>query len=94
MSIVQNVLVQPSGMIVNATGEHPFGDRWPQGTVLSAKTGSGRDRSGQEVRWIVGHVSRERRSWVFVSCVIGTDQTAALAAVDLAAQALHHERVL
>jgi beta-lactamase class D len=93
MDIVRKAIVQPSGMIVNATGEHSFGDSWPLGTVLSAKTGSGRDRSGQQVRWLVGHVSRERRSWVFVSCVIGTDQTALLAAVDLAAQALRHERV-
>ena len=88
------MLVQPPGMIVNATGEHPSGDRWPQDTVLSAKTGSGRDRSGQQVRWLIGHVSRAHRSWVFVSCVIGTDETASLAAVDLAAQALRHERVL
>jgi hypothetical protein len=44
--------------------------------------------------FFVGQVSRDRRSWVFVSCVIGTDQTASLAAVDLAAQALHHEGVL
>jgi beta-lactamase class D len=94
IEIVQNLLLQPPGMIVNATGEHPFGGRWPEGTVLSAKTGSGRDRSGQEVRWLVGHVRRGHRSWLFVSCVIGTDRTAALAAVDLAAEALHHERVL
>jgi len=93
MGIVRNVLVQPTGMVMNATGEHPFGGTWPPGTVLSAKTGSGRDKSGSAVRWLVGHVSRDRRSWVFVSCVIGNDETAPLAAVDLAAEALHREEV-
>ena len=77
MRTVREMLVQPKGMVVNAMGEHPFGGAWPAGTVLSAKTGSGRDNSGSTVRWLVGHVSRERRSWVFVSCVIGNDQTAA-----------------
>jgi len=91
---VREVLVQPVGMVVNATGEHPFGGAWPPGTVLSAKTGSGRDRSGSAVRWLVGHVSRGGRSWVFVSCVIGDDSTPPLAAVDLAAQALRRDGVL
>jgi beta-lactamase class D len=94
MRTVRDVLVQPKGVIVNAAGEHSFGDTWPLGTLLSAKTGSGRDSSGQQVRWLVGHVSRERRSWVFVSCVIGDDRTPPLAAIDLAAQALQHEGVL
>jgi beta-lactamase class D len=91
---VREVLVQPAGVVVNATGEHPFVGAWPDGTVLSAKTGSGRDRSGSTVRWLVGHVSRGARSWVFVSCVIGDDSIPPLAAVDLAAQALRRERVL
>lgn len=91
---VREVLVQPGGRVVNAMGEHPFGGAWPPGTVLSAKTGSGTDRSGRTVRWLVGHVSRERRSWVFVSCVIGGDSTPALAAVDLAAEALHREGII
>ena len=91
---VREVLVQPAGMVVNANGEHPFGGAWPPGTVLSAKTGRGTDRSGRAVRWLVGHVSRERRSWVFVSCVIGDDATPPLAAVELAAEALRREGVL
>jgi beta-lactamase class D len=94
MRTVREVLVQPVGMVVNATGEHPFGGAWPPGTVLSAKTGSGRDRSGSAVRWLVGHVSRGDRSWVFVSCVIGNDSTPPLAAVDLAAHALRRDGVL
>lgn len=94
MSIVRTVLVQPPGLVVNAAGEHPFGGPWPPGTVVSAKTGGGRDRSGQQVRWLVGHVSREHRSWVFVSAVIGDDKTPPLAAVEGAAQALRREGVL
>ena len=80
MRTVRTVLVQPKGLVVNAAGEHQFGDAWPPGTVVSAKTGDGHDKSGQLVRWLVGHVSRERRSWVFVSCVIGDEQTAPRAA--------------
>jgi beta-lactamase class D len=94
MRTVREVLLQPTGVIVNATGEHPFGDTWPPGTVVSAKTGGGTDKSGRDVRWLVGHVSRGGRSWVFVSCVIGGDSTPPLAAVDLAVQALQREGVL
>ncbi len=91
---VRTVLVQPTGLVVNAAGEHPFAGKWPTGTVVSAKTGGGRDRSGQQVRWLVGQISRDRRAWVFVSCVIGDDKTPPLAAVELAAQALQREGVL
>jgi beta-lactamase class D len=71
-----------------------FGGTWSRDTTLRAKTGSGRDKTGRQVRWLVGQVTRARRSWVFVSCVIGGDETPALAAVDLAAQALHREGVM
>ena len=94
MRAVREMLVQPRGMVVNAMGEHPFAGSWPAGTVLSAKTGSGRGKSGSTVRWLVGRVSRERRAWVFVSCVIGNEKTAALAAVELAAKGLRGEKVL
>jgi beta-lactamase class D len=92
--VVQRVLIQPSGQVFNATGAHPFSAPWPSGTVLAAKTGSGPDRSGRDVRWIAGHVSRAGHNWVFVSCVIGPASTPALAAIDLAARALHEEHVL
>ncbi len=94
MQTVRDLLVQPSGMVVNAAGQHALGESWPEGTVLSAKTGSGRDRSGSQVRWLVGHVSRSGRSWIFVSLVIGPDGTGPLAAVDLAARALSEAGVL
>jgi len=94
MRTVREVLVQPQGVVVNASGEHPFAGTWPAGTVVSAKTGSGNTKGGEQVRWLVGHVGRSGRSWLFVSCVIGGDSTPALAAVDLAADALHHEGIL
>jgi len=82
MRAVREMLVQPKGMVVNATGERPFGVHWPEGTVLGAKTGSASDRSGCQVRWLVGHVGRRDRSWIFVSCVIGRADLAADALVD------------
>jgi beta-lactamase class D len=94
MRTVRAVLVQPPGRVVNASGEHAFGGRWPPGTVLSAKTGSGGMDRGGQVRWLAGHVARGGKAWVFVSCVIGSSDTPALAAVDLAAQSLRREGVL
>ena len=88
MRIVREILVQPPGVVVNALGEHPFDAPWPEGTVVSAKTGSGDD-----VRWLVGHVERKGRGWVFVSCIIGADLDP-LAAIDLAARSLRAEHVL
>ena len=43
---VKAMLIQPTGVVVNAAGEQPFG-RWPDTTIVSAKTGSATDRSGQ-----------------------------------------------
>jgi len=91
---VKELIVQPSGNIVNARGEQPFAAPWPAGAVVSAKTGSGTDKSGAEVRWLIGHVARGPRSWVFVSCVAGRASTPATAAVDLAASALQQNGVL
>jgi beta-lactamase class D len=91
MRIVRQLIVQPQGAVVNATGQHPFAAPWPPGTTVGAKTGSGTDRGGQSVRWLVGHVARGERSWVFVSCVAGGDDIPALAAVDRAAAALREE---
>jgi beta-lactamase class D len=88
MRTVREILVQPTGVVVNAAGEHSFDAPWPGGTVVSAKTGSSDD-----VRWLVGHVERQRRSWVFVSCVTGRG-LAPLAAIDLAAQSLRAAQVL
>lgn len=91
---VKAMLVQPNGRIVNAAGEQPFGGRWPETTIVSAKTGSATDRSGQGVRWLAGHVKTRNRSFVFVSCVIGPRDVAANAAIDLAARSLRTAGVL
>jgi len=90
---VRALIVQPPGRVVNAAGEHPFAAPWPPDAIVSAKTGSGTDRAGHTVRWLVGHVARGPRSWIFVSCVVGTSEIPALAAVDQAASALHEEHV-
>jgi beta-lactamase class D len=86
--IVRKVLVQPEGIVVNATGEHPFARPWPEGAIVSGKTGS-----APGVRWLVGHVRRGARSWVFVSSVVG-EGVPPLAAVDLAAKRLRATGVL
>jgi beta-lactamase class D len=94
MATVREILVQPRGSVVNANGAHPFGRGWAPDTVLSAKTGSGTDRSGAEVRWLVGHVARGPRAWIFASLVTGPSGVPALAAVDQAAVALTGRHVL
>jgi beta-lactamase class D len=94
MRTVRQILVQPQGVVANAAGQHSFASPWPAGTSVSAKTGSGNTRDGGQVRWLVGHVSRGSRSWIFVSCVVGDESTPALAAVNLAADALDREGVL
>jgi beta-lactamase class D len=91
---VKQLLVQLPGKITNATGDHPFDEPWPPGAIVSAKTGSATDRSGSDVRWLVGHVSRGARSWIFVSNVTGGSDVPALAAVEQAARALRDEGVL
>ena len=88
---VREILVQPPGRIVNAAGEHAFAEPWPEGTTLYAKTGSGADQ-GRRVVWLVGRVERDGRGWIFVSCVVGSDEP--LAAVILAASRIADTKVL
>jgi beta-lactamase class D len=92
--IVREILVQPPGVVVNATGEHRFDAPWPPETVVSAKTGSTSFDHNRAVRWIVGRVERDGHAWLFVSCVIGTTDLDGMAAVDLAARSLRNEGVL
>jgi beta-lactamase class D len=93
MQIVRSILVQPPGLVVNALGEHPFALPWPEDAVLSAKTGSSDDDHGRSVRWLVGHIERKARSWVFVSCVVG-QRLQPLAAVNLAEDSLRRAGAL
>jgi beta-lactamase class D len=94
MEQVRRMLIQPAGVVVNAAGEQPFGKPWPEDAIVSAKTGSATDQSGQGVRWLVGHVARGSRSFVFVSCVIGPRDVSSNAAIDLAARELGEAQVL
>lgn len=94
MQIVRDILVQPPNVVVNATGEHPFDAPWPAGTVVSAKTGSTSFEPHRAVRWIVGHARRDRRAWLFVTCVTGADDLDGNAAIDLAARELRKHHVL
>jgi beta-lactamase class D len=89
--IVRQILVQPTGQIVNALGEHRLGKSWPPGTIIHAKTGSAADKE-RPVVWLVGRVVRGDRAWVFVSCVLGSEES--MAAVDLAAARLAQLKVL
>ena len=84
MDAVRQLLVQPAGTVVNAAGSQPFGPA--SGVVVAAKTGAARDRSGQDVRWLVGHVARGSRSWIFVSMVKAAPDAPPAAAVELAAR--------
>ncbi|HEX4449063.1 MAG TPA: penicillin-binding transpeptidase domain-containing protein [Polyangiaceae bacterium] len=89
MWTVRDILVQPQGLVVNGDGEHPFDAPWPTGTTVSAKTGRSDD-----VAWIVGHVERQGRAWVFVSCVAGPTEADPLGAVRLAETSLRAASVL
>ncbi len=88
MRIVRDILVQPRDAVVSAMGEHPFAAPWPGGAVVSAKTGRGPD-----VSWLVGHVKRPLRAWVFVSAVAG-ERLDARASIDLAEASLRAAQVL
>ena len=94
MRTATDILIQPEGVIVNAAGEHPLDAPWPKGTQVSAKTGSTSFGDHRGVRWIVGHVKRDGRAWIFVSCVTGADDIDAGAAIDLAARSLRQNGVL
>ena len=93
VAAVKRMLIQPSGVVVNAAGEQRFTGVVPSGAVVSAKTGSATDRSGRGVRWLNGHIETNGRAFVFVSCVIGPKDLEANAAIDLAASAVRSSHV-
>src|SRR5262249_28351490 len=86
--VVRQMLIQPQGAVVNALGEHPFARPWPRDAVVRAKTGSGSTSGGGAVRWLVGHVTRGSRAWIFVSNVVGGSDVSTTAAVTQAERAL------
>jgi beta-lactamase class D len=94
MSVVERILIQPPNALASALGEAPFAAPWPAGTILGAKTGRARDASGRDVRWLVGHVERGGREWIFVSAVVGGKDLPPSAAIDLASTSLRRAGVL
>jgi beta-lactamase class D len=94
MRVARDLLVQPRGMITNAKGTRPFDAPWPEGTVVRAKTGNAQYDDGVSVEWLVGSVTRDARTWVFVSCKTGRFPASEQSAVDLASSVLRLEHVL
>ena len=95
MKLVREMLVQPRDVIINSQGRHKFDAPWPADAVVSAKTASMTDLTGQAVRWLVGHVQRGKRAYVFVSSVVGSPVTTGQnAAIDQAAKGLREAGVL
>jgi len=91
---VQRLLVQPPGHVTNATGAPSLGASWDADTIVRAKTGAGPTGDGRAVRWLVGHVRRGQRAWIFVSNVVASTDLPATAAIDQAGRALVEEHVL
>jgi beta-lactamase class D len=91
---VKKMLEEPQGVVINAAGPQAFDSPWPADVTVSAKTGSATDIAGRGVRWLIGNVTRGRRSFVFVSCVIGPRELESNSAIDLAARALRESHVL
>ncbi|WP_347986015.1 penicillin-binding transpeptidase domain-containing protein [Methylomonas sp. AM2-LC] len=94
MTDVKTVLLQPTNVVVNAAGEQSFAAPWPNDARVSAKTGSINDQFGQGIRWVIGYIHRGEREYIFVSCVVGTPDIYANAAIDQAAKLLHEKGIL
>jgi beta-lactamase class D len=90
---LRKMLEQSAGAIRTPEGDRAFAKPWPKDAVVSAQSGNTLDRSGRGVRWLVGHVARGERAYVFVSCVVGASSLDANAALDLAAKALRGAEV-
>ncbi|MBX7132884.1 MAG: hypothetical protein K1X67_09435 [Fimbriimonadaceae bacterium] len=91
---LRKILEQSAGAIRTPEGDRAFAKPWPKDAVVSAQSANTLDRSGRGVRWLVGHVARGERAYVFVSCVVGASSLDANAAIDLAAKALRGAEVL
>jgi len=94
VSQVQQLLLQPPGTVVNSIGRHTFLAPWPLGTTVEAKTGGATDADGRKVRWLVGRVNTNGKSYYFVSCVIGDAGLDDNAGIELAAKGLREAGVL
>lgn len=94
LAAVRQMLVQKDGVVVTAEGDKPFAKPWAKDALVSAHAANTLDRSGRGVRWLVGHVARGERAYVFVSCVIGAASLDPDAAITLAAKSLREAEVL
>jgi beta-lactamase class D len=94
VTALRKMLEQSAGAIRTPDGDRAFAKPWPKDAVVSAHFANTLDRSGRGVRWLVGHVARGERAYVFVSCVVGAPSLDANAALDLAAKALRGAEVL
>jgi beta-lactamase class D len=91
---VRRLLIQPPGQVTNASGSPSLGATWDADTSVTAKTGAGPTGDGRAVRWLVGHVRRGSRAWIFVSNIVGPMDLPTTAAIDQAGRALVEEGVL
>ncbi len=94
VAALRKMLEQSAGAIRTPDGDRAFARPWPKDAVVSAQSANTLDRSGRGVRWLVGHVARGERAYVFVSCVVGASSLDANAALDLAAKSLRGAEVL
>lgn len=91
---VKRLLIQPQGHVTNASGTPSLGATWDADTIVMAKTGAGPTGDGRAVRWLVGHVQRGQRAWIFVSNVVASTDLPATVAIEQAGRVLVQEGVL
>ncbi len=94
VAALRKMLEQSGDSIRTPEGDRAFAKPWPKDAFVSAQFANTLDRSGRGVRWLVGHVARGERAYVFVSCVVGAANLDANAAIDLAARSLRGAEVL
>lgn len=74
--IVKGTLVQRADTVGNRRGDIALFGPWKDGAVLSAKTGFARLKDG-DVTWLVGHVEKAGKRYVFVSNVESRERQSA-----------------
>jgi beta-lactamase class D len=65
VSAVKNALRMPRRQILLGAGARPFALRWPDETIVRAKTGNG-TVSGERLSWLVGALELQGVHYVFV----------------------------
>lgn len=85
---VKAAMIMPPGKYQNAMGVHDLALRWPAGTIVRVKTGSGAV-NGERSLWLVGALETGGQSYVFASRVRQPGTPSANAAADLAVRVLN-----